>query len=270
MSFDPAAALVTITEIARRAADVVMDRYSGPLEQTVKGSPYDIVTEADKASEAVIVRDLQAAYPDHHIVGEEGGGMGADYATAPYRWYVDPIDGTTNFANHIPMFAISIAVTDRDSVPLAGVVYNPASGELYAAAQGHGATLNGQPIHVSGATDLRQCVLASGFAYDKYTDPDNNVAEWGAFLVRTRGLRRFGSAALDLCYVAAGRFDGYWEQKLSPWDCMAGLLMVREAGGQVSDYAGNPAPTEYLKGRVVASNGHVHQAMLDVIADVRG
>ncbi len=256
-------------DIARQAGVVVMERYGGPIEQLTKSTVYDIVTDADKASEAVIVAALESAFPDHHIVGEEGGGMGAPIETAAYRWYVDPIDGTTNFANRIPMFSVSLAMTDANANPLVGVVYNPVSGEMFSAATGYGATLNSEPLHVTSADDLRQSVVASGFPYSKYTNPDHNANEWTTFLTRTRGIRRMGSAALDIAYVAAGRFDGYWEQQLSPWDCFGGIVLVREAGGTVTDYTGSDNAQDFLKGRLIASNGRIHEQMRAVIAEAR-
>lgn len=256
----------TAVQIARDAAAILLHYFEGPLNETTKKSPYDIVTEADQEAEKLISAALQTHFPDHHIVGEEGGGMGRAIEDAEYRWYVDPLDGTTNFANRIPMFCVSIALTDRAMQPLVGVVYNPVHQELFVAVRGQGATLNGKPIHVTKATELSQCVLASGFPYDKYTSEENNLKEWGRFLVCTRGLRRMGAAALDLAFVAAGRFDGYWEQKLNPWDCLAGMLCVTEAGGTVTDYTGGTPETMASAGKLVASNTHIHQQMLDVLA----
>jgi myo-inositol-1(or 4)-monophosphatase len=229
----------TATHIAHQSGDVLLRYFNQPHQENTKITAVDIVTEADTESEALIVAALRAAFPDHHIVGEEGGGMGAPAETAEYFWYVDPLDGTTNYANHLPIFSVSLALAGRDGRPLVGVVYNPVSGELFSAVRGQGATLNGKPLHVSAKDTLRNSVLASGFPYDKATDPDNNLNRWSAFLVRTRGLRRFGSAAIDLCYVAAGKFDGYWESKLNPWDALAGMLCVTEAGGKLSDYQGH-------------------------------
>lgn len=253
--------------IARKVGDGVLMRYfrEGFAVMT-KSTAVDVVTEADKAAEDVIVSDLTDRFPEHHIVGEEGGGMGAPVETAAYRWYVDPIDGTTNFANHIPFFSVSLALTDAQMNPLVGAVYHPAAGEMFSAAKGDGATRNGERLHVSEKTELISCVLASGFPYDKYTDPANNLDQWGRFLVKTRGLRRLGSAALDCCFVAAGRLDGYWESKLYPWDVMAGMLCVTEAGGRVTDYGGGPVDLTNDR-RVVASNGHIHDAMIAVLAE---
>jgi myo-inositol-1(or 4)-monophosphatase len=269
-SLNLADTLRTAQDIAREAGDVIMSYFERPLNQSTKGTDVDIVTEADKQSEQVIAMALRGQYPDHHIVGEEGGGMGAAVETAAYRWYVDPLDGTTNFANRIPMFAVSMALTDAEMNPILGVVYNPVSQEMFSAARGKGAMLNGRRLTVSTEGTMQRCVLASGFPYDKYTSPENNLREWSAFLVRTRGLRRMGAAALDLCFVAAGRFDGYWEQKLNPWDALAGALCVLEAGGTVSGYRGETDAGIYGAGRLVASNGHIHQQMLDTLAEARG
>ncbi|MFW5772933.1 MAG: inositol monophosphatase family protein [Phototrophicaceae bacterium] len=249
--------------IAREAGQCAMSYFNGPLTQDTKQTPYDIVTEADRDTESFLVGAIQREFPAHHIVGEEGGGTGAPVESADYRWYIDPIDGTTNYVNRIPIFAVSLALTDHDMKPLVSVVYNPAHGELYSAARGYGAALNGAPLRVTGVTELGSCVLGSGFPYDKYTNDDNNLAEWGRFLRRTRGLRRMGSASLDLCYVAAGRFDGYWESRLNPWDYLGGVLCVTEAGGTVSDYQGG---ADYHSTRqIIASNGHIHAQMIEVL-----
>lgn len=253
-------------EIAMAAGNVLLRHFETPVEQQTKSSNIDLVTAADTASEQTIVAALSERYPDHHIVGEEGGSMGAAADSAHYHWYVDPLDGTTNFASRVPHFSVSIALTDAQRVPLVGVVYEPTRDELFAAYRGGGATLNGQPISVSQTEQLIQAVVVSGFGYDKATNPDNNLKQWGDFLVRTRGIRRFGSAALDFCYVAAGRFDGYWERSLNPWDALAGMLIVQEAGGRVTDYTGGASPQTGYDGRFLASNGLLHQAMLGVLA----
>lgn len=257
----------TATQIAQEAGAILLDYFHKPHNEFIKGGLYDVVTDADRASETMIVQALTTAFPDHHIVGEEGGGTGAPIADAVYRWYVDPLDGTVNYANHIPVFAVSMALTGADMRPLVGVVYDPNRDELFSATVGAGATLNGTPIHVSQKAQLQTCVLASGFPYDKYTNPDNNLEQWGRFLVRSRGLRRMGSAAVDLCYVAAGRFDGYWEAKLNPWDCLAGILCITEAGGTVTDYQGGQGDVVYSGGRIVASNGRIHEQMVQILAD---
>jgi myo-inositol-1(or 4)-monophosphatase len=260
--------LPDIIAILRGAGEIIMRHFAAPIPTTLKSSRIDIVTAADTEAEAYIVRELLARFPDHHIVGEEGGGQGAPAVSAPYHWFVDPIDGTVNFASKLPHFCTSIALTTPDRDPLLGVIFDPTRRELFTAVKGRGAELNGQPIRVTETAGLIDAVITSGFPYDKHTNPDNNLKEWAAFLTRIRGERRLGSAALDLCYVAAGRLDGYWEKDLKPWDAMAGMLIAREAGGVVTDYKGDPHPQRLDRGRYVASNGKIHPAMLQVLQSV--
>lgn len=250
----------TVTGIAYQAGQEIMRYFSQPQKIQTKGSAFDFATEADIVAEQMICDALLTAFPDYHLVGEEGGGKGALADSAEYAWYIDPIDGTSNFASGIPYFSVSIALVDHSGEPLIGVVYNPATSEMFTAARGEGATLNGGAIHVSDNAALDQAMLCSGFPYDR-SNPHYNINRWVAFLPLARGLRRFGSAALDLCWVAAGRLDGYWEGPLNKWDFYAGMLIVREAGGRVSDYAGQKPSTHIL-----ASNGHLHEQMLSVIA----
>lgn len=267
----PAAILDDISAIARAAGEIILRHFAAPIPTTSKTSRIDIVTAADTEVEAFIARELLQRFPDHHLVGEEGGGQGAKRAGAPYLWFVDPLDGTVNFASKFPHFCTSIALTTPDRRPLLGVTYDPTRGELFTAVRGGGARLNGRPLHVTATAELAEALLVSGFPYDKHTRPDNNAAEWSAFVRRTRGERRTGSAALDLAYVAAGRFDGYWEMGLKPWDLMAGVLLVTEAGGTVTDYTGQPEPQQReADWRVVASNGPLHAAMLQVLREARG
>ncbi|MFT3781544.1 MAG: inositol monophosphatase family protein [Nibricoccus sp.] len=260
--------LPEIRRIARNAGEIVMRHFAAPIPTTLKTSRIDIVTAADTETEAFIVRELLKLFPDHHIVGEEGGGQGAPAGTAKYHWFVDPIDGTVNFASKLPHFCTSIALATADRQPLLGVIYDPTRRELFTALQGRGAHLNGAPLHVTETAELIDAVITSGFPYDKHTNPDNNLKEWAAFLLKIRGERRLGSAALDLCYVAAGRLDGYWEKDLKTYDVMAGLVIVREAGGIVTDYRGASNPQHQDRGRYVASNGRIHQAMLQVLQSV--
>lgn len=266
---DPAKLLPDIAAIARGAGDIILRLFAAPIPTSVKGTRSDIVTAADTEAEAFIVRELLALFPGHHIVGEEGGGQGAPAATAPYHWFVDPIDGTVNFATKLPHFCTSIALATPDRQPLLGVIFDPTRNELFTAVAGQGAQLNGQPIRVTATVALNDAVCSSGFPYDKHTNPDNNLKEWAAFLKHIRGERRLGSAALDLCYVAAGRLDGYWEKDLKPWDVMAGLLIAREAGGLVTDYMGDAHPQRADRARVVGSNGKIHAAMLAVLQSAR-
>lgn len=255
------------SRIAREAGRIVMRHFAAPIPTTAKSSRIDIVTAADKETEVFIVGELLRRFPDHHIVGEEGGGQGAAAATAPYHWFVDPIDGTVNFASKVPHFCTSIAVATPDRQSLVGVIYDPTRDELFTAVRGGGAQLNGRPMHVTATAELIDAIIASGFPYDKHTNPDNNLREWAAFVRRIRGERRFGAAALDLAYLAAGRFDGFWERNLKLYDVMAGIVLVREAGGTVTDYLGGPNPQLSDSGRYVASNGRLHEAMLRVLRD---
>jgi myo-inositol-1(or 4)-monophosphatase len=260
--------LKEVVAIARGAGEIVMRHFAAPIPTTRKSSRIDIVTAADTEAEAYIVAKLKARFPEHHIVGEEGGGQGAAAGTAPYHCFVDPIDGTVNFASKLPHFCTSIALATADRQPLVAVIYDPTRDELFTAIRGGGAHRNGQPLRVTQTGELIDAVITSGFPYDKHSNPDNNLKEWAAFLVKIRGERRLGSAALDLCYVAAGRLDGYWEKDLKTYDVMAGILLVREAGGTVTDYRGGPNPQLEERGRYVASNGRIHADMLRVLAPV--
>jgi myo-inositol-1(or 4)-monophosphatase len=272
----PAELLDDVIAIARGAGVIVRRHFAAPIPVSArKSTRSDVVTAADTEAEAYIVRALRARFPGHHVVGEEGGGQGADPRSAEFHWFVDPIDGTVNFAGKFPHFCTSIALATADRQPLLGLIYDPMRDELFTAVTGGGATLNGQPMRVTATSDLNDAIICSGFPYDKHTNPDNNLREWALFLQHIRGERRLGSAALDLAYVAAGRLDGYWEQQLNPWDTMAGVLLVREAGGVVTDYTGAPEPQRLDRGRYVASNGLIHDAMLRLLrqardADTRG
>jgi myo-inositol-1(or 4)-monophosphatase len=250
-------------EIIRHAGTVALDYFERPHTIDTKSSAFDIVTEADKGVEVVLVDALTKAFPNHHIVGEEGGGMGAPIDEADYRWYIDPIDGTTNFSRHIPFFGISMGLTDRDLNPLVGAVLDPVSGSLFCAAQGLGATHNDKPIQVAPTDSLQQAMFVTGFPFDVATQQRINTGPFLELLPKTQGVRRIGSAALELSFVACGRFDGFWESRLKPWDCMAGILLVREAGGRVTDYSGGE---QALTGaEIIASNGKLHQALMAVI-----
>lgn len=257
-----------VATIARGAGEIILRHFASPIPTTTKTSRIDVVTAADREAEEFIVQELLTRFPGHHIVAEEGGGQGAPAATAPFHWFVDPIDGTVNFASKLPHFCTSIAVATPDREPLLGLIYDPIRRECFTAVRGGGAHLNGLPIHVSDTAELIDAVITSGFPYDKHTNSDNNLKEWAAFLLKIRGERRLGSAALDLAWVAAGRLDGYWEKDLKPYDVMAGLLIVREAGGILTDYQGGANPQRLDRGRYVASNGRIHDAMLAVLASV--
>ena len=258
-------ALNTAEHIARQAGALLRYYFERPRTFDHKQTRVDLVTEADRASEQLIVEALQKAFPQHHIVGEEGGGYGLPASETPYHWYVDPLDGTTNFAHRFPVFAVSLALSGPDMQPLLGVVYDPMRDEVFKAQRGHGATLNGRPLQVSGVENLSEALVVTGFPYNRWTAEDNNVPLFGHFARRVQGVRRVGAAALDLCWVAAGRFDVYWEHGLQPWDGQAGMLCVVEAGGTVTDYDGEVSEAMWRGQTVVATNGLLHAQALDVI-----
>lgn len=248
------------TQIARDAGKLIMKHYGKPHQIDFKGT-HDVVTEADKAAEALIVPALVAAYPSHHFVGEEGGHTGAPIEEAEYRWYIDPIDGTTNFANHIPHFCTSIALADANNQPILGVIYDPNRDEMFIAERGAGATLNDTPIHVTQTNNLDLSVMSTGFPYDRTTG-DNNFAQFAHIAPRVRGIRRFGSAALDLAWVACGRLDAYWEWRINRWDFFAGWLLVTEAGGTVTDFSGETGETLNSGAQILATNSQIHAEMV--------
>ena len=202
---------------------------------------------------------LKHEFPDYDLLGEESSK--AIRSEGPI-WIIDPLDGTTNYARDYPLFAVSIAL-EKNAEVVAGVVYNPLLDELFVAEKGGGATLNGEPIHVTQTQELGKALLASGFPYDVWSNPANNCEEWTRFIRRTMSVRCDGSAALDLCHVAAGRLDGYWELDVQAWDMAAGALMVKEAGGKISLTSG--APFNLYQRNILASNGHLHEAMLEVL-----
>ncbi len=246
--------------LAREAGALQRERYEQRLAIDTKTSPTDLVTEVDHACEALIVETLARERPADGVLAEEGRGGGNEGAA--WRWIVDPLDGTVNYAHGYPRFCVSIGVTLEGRREL-GVVYDPLLDELFHAVRGRGAWLNGRPLRVSRETELSRSLVATGFGYDVKRSSDN-VAQFSAFVAAARGIRRDGSAALDLCYVAAGRLDGFWELRLNPWDVAAGALVVEEAGGRASDLAGRPLPTDV--GPLVSSNGLIHDAMLGLLS----
>lgn len=253
----PVAALRDAAEaIAREAGALVAARHAGGFAARAKGHAHNLVTEVDMASEALIVGRLRERFPGHRIVAEEGGGAETD---GDVTWVVDPLDGTNNFAHGVPIFCVTLAALER-GVPVAGATFDPLRGELFSAARGHGARLDGRPLDVSGRATLEEAIVVSGFPYDKASNPDNNLAEVVAVVPHVRGFRRTGSAALDLAWVAAGRFEAYWERGTHAWDVAAGVLLIEEAGGRVTDMDGGPAAID--GGRFLASNGLVHDALL--------
>lgn len=229
-----------------------------------KSSDIDLVTEYDRRTEALIVERIREAFPEHSIVGEEGASHAGSSAEG-YRWYIDPLDGTNNFAHHIPHFAVSLGLF-REDVPVLAVIHDPMRQQTYWAEKGQGAYRDGQRLQVSEAATVGESILASGYPYDRHTDPVDNIAQTGLFLKKCQGFRRFGAAALDLALVAAGSLDGFWEFKLSSWDIAAGVLLVTEAGGVVTRIDGSPLGWLTQKNHLVASNAKIHQEMLDTLA----
>lgn len=216
----------------------------------------DLVTEADRASEKAIVDEIHYRFPDHSVLAEESGVTGT---RSEYLWIVDPLDGTTNFAHGLGLFCVSIAFAENGEVT-AGVVLNPETGELFTATVDHGAELNGAPIAVSGTSTLSDSLLATGFPYDVDKRLDPVMARLSRCMAASRGIRRLGSAALDLCYVACGRFDGFWEEGLYPWDTAAGMLIARRAGATVTDFSGRAFVPEQKT--ILATNGLIHNEIL--------
>jgi myo-inositol-1(or 4)-monophosphatase len=245
--------------VAQDAGRLLRDRVGTTIDIGHKGA-INIVTDVDLASERLIREAIASHYPRHQVLGEEGGL--AD-SSSDYRWVVDPLDGTTNFAHGLPMFAVSIALEYRGET-IVGVVYDPMRDELFAAEKGAGATLNRRSIHVSNTAELTRSLLSTGFPYDIRTSSLNNLDHWKNFAMSAQALRRIGSAALDLCYVACGRFDGFWELNLGAWDSAAGALIVAEAGGLVTDFSGGLFSN--YEPQTLASNGLIHSQMMDVLA----
>ena len=252
--------LNTAMEAARTAGQFLRENVGRVRSIEVKqGQERNLVSEIDKGSERKIIQMIKTRYPDHAILAEESGKSGAG---TDCTWIIDPLDGTTNFLHGLPIFSVSIAVEQKGEI-VAGVVYDPNRDEMFTAERGSGAFLNGQRLAVSQATALIDSLLVTGFPYDLSTNPWRTIDYFADFLIEAGAVRRLGSAALDLAYVAAGRFDGYWEVSLAPWDMAAGILLVQEAGGRLSNLTGEPQSI-YEKS-VLASNGRIHDAMLAVL-----
>jgi len=235
-------------------------RHSITRQKTItKKGEIDLVTEIDCAAEKRIIKIISKAFPSHSFLCEESAATGQ----SKHRWIIDPIDGTTNFAHSLPICSVSIAYEENGIIRMGGV-YDPVREELFFAEKGKGAFLNGKKIKVSKTKKLNDALLATGFPYDRRKDPDKYLRVFREFLMQAQEIRRLGSAALDLCYVACGRFDGYWEAKLNPWDKAAGMLILKEAGGKLSDYSGNPLTL--AEPTIVASNGSLHKAILQTLS----
>jgi len=260
----PAGWLDEAVAIARGAGAVLLEGF-GRTHRIERKGAIDLVTEFDRASEAHVLAALARRFPDHAVLAEESGDViGA--AGAP-RWIVDPLDGTTNFAHGLPFFCVSIAL-EVDGRRALGVIHDPERAETFAARAGTGALLNGVPIAVSRADSLADALGGTGFPYDVMERPEDTLRVFAPLLPRLRGVRRLGSAALDLAYVACGRLDLFWEAKLHAWDVAAGLLLVEEAGGRTSDFRGGPVAADPVE--TAASNGRLHDALLAALEGVRG
>lgn len=254
--------LTELEDLARSAGEILRRGFREQHQISYK-SEIDLVTEIDHESEDYLLGQIEKKFPDHQVVSEESGGRAGSNERI---WYVDPLDGTLNYSHGLAIFAVSIAYA-RDGQLDLGVVYDPMADEMFAAEHGRGAWLNSRPLRVSAIEELKNSLLVTGFPYDAWTNPQNNMAEFQAFSMRTQGVRRLGSAALDLCYVAAGRLDGFWEIRLNAWDVAAGGLIVQEAGGLVTDIHGGPDFVSKPQS-VLAANRGLHPKMLEILADI--
>ncbi len=249
---------------AKEAGEIQMNYFGKPQSVTYKGE-FNPVTEVDRLCDRAIQKMIHQAFPDHDILTEESP---FKKKGSPYRWIIDPIDGTTNYARGFPFFSVSIGLEFEGELTL-GVVYHPILDELFMAEKGEGAFLNGKGISVSQTDQMKRSFLATGFPYDVQENPDVYLPYFRQFIRQSLAIRRPGSAAIDLCYVAAGRFDGFWELNLKPWDTAAGILVITEAGGRVTGPEGRPFDI-YSGGLLVASNGWIHSQMLQAIAEIEG
>ncbi|MBS3820061.1 inositol monophosphatase [bacterium] len=249
-------------DAARKAGKKLKEGIRSSTHVYYKGQ-LDLVTDLDKQSQNTVFNHLSSCFPGHDFLAEEG--LSREKG-AEYRWIIDPLDGTTNYAHKFPIFCVSIALAHKEELEL-GVVFDPLREEMFEAVKGKGAFLNGKKIGVSSVSYLDKSLVATGFPYDLRESEVNNINHFNNFLLRVQAIRRCGSAALDLCYVACGRFDGFWELKLKPWDVAAGILMVREAGGKVSDFRGGP--WNLYGSQFLSSNGLIHGEMIEVLQKER-
>jgi myo-inositol-1(or 4)-monophosphatase len=249
--------LAMTTGMARDAGQLLLAHFRDDHQISKKGR-IDLVTEMDVRAEKLIVDQIRLRFPDHEILAEE---LGSHAGNGPYKWIIDPLDGTTNYAHGYRFFSVSIAIEWEKELIL-GVVYDPVTEELFSATKGQGATLNNHPIHVSDENQLIDSLLVTGFSYDQ-EEIKKNLEYFNRMILHSRAIRRDGSAALDLCYVACGRFEGFWEVSLKPWDVAAGRLIVEEAGGTVTNFRGSPS-TIY-RPELLASNGKIHGSMMALL-----
>ena len=260
MNHDIAKFLEVAWDAASAAGALIRERWQQPVAIDYKGA-IDLVTAVDRESERLIVETLRRNFPSHSILAEEETNLvGSD---GRYCWIIDPLDGTTNFAHGYPQFCVSIALEHEGEVILA-LVYDPLRQECFRAVKTRGATLNGIPIRISTTPELDKSLLATGFPYDRREHADYYLAFFKEFMVRCQGIRRAGSAALDLCYLACGRIDGFWELKLRPWDTAAAALIVQAAGGKLTDFSGNPFSIRGTE--TLGSNGRIHDEMISVLS----
>ena len=247
-------------DTARAAGQVLLEKFGRRIDISRKGET-NLVTEADLASEALIVDRIRSKYPKHSLLAEESGHTASVDGHSAWRWIIDPLDGTTNFAHGYPCFAVTLAL-EHEGRLVVGVTYDPTRDEMFSAERGRGASLNNKPIHVSQTSILKDSLLVTGFPYE-VTKREDLIQKLTSFLLHARGVRRDGSAAIDLAYVACGRFDGFWEDGLNAWDVAAGILMIEEAGGKISDYHGREC--SHQKPPLCASNGIIHGQMIEIL-----
>ena len=246
-------------DMAKEAGNIILKHFGNITSIDRKSSDIDLVTLADTESEEFILKNIHSIYPDHHIIAEESDLIEQN---SNYRWIIDPLDGTTNFVHNLPIFAVSIGLQCNEETIL-GVVYNPAANKCFTAEKYGGAFLNGEPIQISSTNTLNNSLLVTGFPYIHDDNWERGFELFKEFYGKTQGIRRLGAAALDFCFVAMGRFEGFWECGLQPWDVCAGALILQEAGGKVTDWDKSPMP--YSGKRVLATNGHIHNEMVKTL-----
>lgn len=247
-------------ETAREAGQILLEKF-GKIEKITKKGDINLVTEADLASEALIIEKIKSYYPKHSVLAEEAGDAVVIGGSSSWKWIIDPLDGTTNYAHGYPCFCVTLSLEHEGEIVI-GVTFDPTRNELFAAEKGSGASLNGRRIRVSETSNLGDALIVTGFPYD-FKDREDFARHLTQFLLRSRGVRRDGSAAIDMAYVACGRFDGFWEEGLNPWDVAAGYLMIEEAGGQVTYYNGEKFSV--YTPPICASNGNIHGEMLEIL-----